>query len=494
MISNMKRLYILLALLMISPNLKMNAQKNDFELTWSDEFNYNGLPDSTKWNYDVGGHGWGNDELEYYTYKRLENARVENGKLILEVRKENYKGKGYTSARLCTHGKEDWLYGRIEVRAKLPHGRGTWPAAWLLSSDWTYGAWPESGEIDIMEHVGHDMGVNHVSCHSLDYQWKKGTQKSAVITLKNIDSVFYTYALEWRPDRIDAFVDDSLYFTLKKEPGGWTKWPYDKPFNLIMNIAIGGAWASAQGIDESVFPQRLEVDYVRYYKLKSGPDTIPPVAPTHLSANTAVNRITLLWDPAYDNFGVKEYKIICNGKEVGNSVRHDYEIDKLKPATGYAFKIIAVDWSGNQSAALEGQFTTTNSMVQDVPGKIEAENYFSQSGVLNEKTTDTLGGIDVCWIEPGDWLEYLLNVTVPGEYTIQLRAATERVDGIVEVYNNAGKLLTTVPINNTHNWQGWKLFSSSKIKLEGGKQNIRLKISGDRISLNWFRLELAANL
>jgi beta-glucanase (GH16 family) len=173
------------------------AQSKHLQLVWSDEFNYTGLPDSTKWSYDIGGHGWGNDELEYYTSNRSENARVENGVLTIEARKEEFIGMNYTSARLVTKGKGDWLYGRFEVRAKLPKGRGTWPAIWMLSSDWAYGNWPESGEIDIMEHVGYDPDVVHFSTHSLDYFFKLGTQKSAVLKMLRTDSLFYTYSLEW---------------------------------------------------------------------------------------------------------------------------------------------------------------------------------------------------------------------------------------------------------------------------------------------------------
>ncbi len=490
----MKKFFPVLLLILTLPLFRLNAQKSDFELIWSDEFNYTGLPDSTKWKYDVGGHGWGNDELEYYTYKRTENARVENGKLIIEARKEDYKGKDFTSARIVAKGNGDWLYGRIEIRAKLPNGCGTWPAAWMLSNDWTYGAWPESGEIDIMEHVGHAMGVNHVSCHSFDYQWKKGTQKTASIYLKSIDSAFYTYALEWRPDRIDAFVDDSLYFTLKKEPGGWTRWPFDKPFCLILNVAIGGAWAASNGIDESVFPQQLVVDYVRVYKFKSGKDTIPPTAPVNLIANTSENRISLLWDPGYDNYGIKYYKILCDDKEVGTSVRHDFEVDNLAANKKYSFKVYAVDWSGNESPALTGQFSTAKSALQRVPGIVQAEDYVKQSGVFNEKSSDTLGGIDVCWIEPGDWLDYSIDVSKTNDYVIDFRSATERVDGIIEVYNISGKLLTAAPINNTRSWQSWQVFPSAKFRLEKGKQDLRLKVAGDRVSLNWFNIRLAGDL
>src|SRR5688572_10554602 len=135
-----------------------------WNLSWSDEFNYNGLPDSTKWNYNVGGHGWGNNELQYYTKNELKNARVENGLLIIEARKEPFEGKNYTSARLVTKGKGDWQYGKIEVRARFSGGVGSWPAIWMLGST-TPLKWPDDGEIDIMEHVGYNPGKVHASVH-----------------------------------------------------------------------------------------------------------------------------------------------------------------------------------------------------------------------------------------------------------------------------------------------------------------------------------------
>ena len=139
-----------------------------WKLVWSDEFNNKGLPDSSKWNYDVGGHGWGNNELQYYNSGRLTNARVQRGKLIIEAHKENWKDKKYTSARLVSKGKGDWKYGRIEVKAKLPQGRGTWPAIWMLAST-TPLKWPDDGEIDIMEHVGFNHGNIHASIHCKKY-------------------------------------------------------------------------------------------------------------------------------------------------------------------------------------------------------------------------------------------------------------------------------------------------------------------------------------
>ncbi len=244
---------------------------NDYQLVWNDEFEYQGLPDSTKWLYDTEGNdaGWGNNEAQYYTTKRIENAEVENGILKITALKEDFENKKYTSARLIT--KPDWQYGRFETRAKLPAGVGTWAAIWMMPGGWTFndGNWPDIGEFDIMEHVGHNSGVIHASAHSRDYQWQKNTQQTDTIRIEDACEAFHTYVWEWSADVVKAYVDEQLYFEYKNEGLGETKWPYDKPFYLILNVAVGGAWGAMKGIDDEAFPQTMEVDYVRVYQ-KSG--------------------------------------------------------------------------------------------------------------------------------------------------------------------------------------------------------------------------------
>ena len=257
----------------------------DWELVWSDEFDIDGVPDATKWNINEWPARKVNDEDQTYT-ARPENLRVENGNLIIEAHKETINDATYTSGRVHSSGKGDFLYGRFEVRAKLPAGKGSWPAIWMLPSDpykysttcevgedWqgsaTCDAWPNSGEIDIMEHVGYQMGHVHGTVHNEAYYWLKWEQRKGRILLDDVDAAFHVYALEWTPDRIDAFVDDTLYFTYANEKNGWRSWPYDQPFHLILNVAVGGAWGrSGGGIDDDIFPLRMQVDYARVYQLR----------------------------------------------------------------------------------------------------------------------------------------------------------------------------------------------------------------------------------
>jgi beta-glucanase (GH16 family) len=257
----------------------------DWRLVWSDEFDGSEL-DATKWSPRIWQPRKVNDEDQAYT-GRPGNVRVEDGHLIIEAHREDYEGGNYTSGRVHTSGKADILYGRIEVRARLPRGQGTWPAIWMLPSDpfryatkceegvdWQGNAecdaWPNSGEIDIMEHVGYQMNHVHGTVHTQAYYWVKWEQRKGRILLDGVDKAFHVYALEWSPERIDMFVDDSLYFTYVNENKGWEEWPFDQPFFLIMNIAVGGVWGRAGGpVDDTVFPQRMLVDYVRVFERKA---------------------------------------------------------------------------------------------------------------------------------------------------------------------------------------------------------------------------------
>ncbi|MEZ0538786.1 glycoside hydrolase family 16 protein [Fibrella arboris] len=238
------------------------------KLVWSDEFTTDGVPDPAKWGYDVGGNGWGNKELQYYTKDRKENARVENGHLIIEAHKEAFQGRDYTSARLLTKNTATWMYGRFEIKAKLPSGVGTWPAIWMLGKNIATAGWPLSGEIDIMEHVGFDQGVVHGTIHSEAYNHVRKTEKGKHTSVPTASTEFHVYSIDWTAEQIDFAVDGQVYNSVTKAALGKTEaqWPFDQPFYLIMNIAVGGGWGGQKGVDETIWPRRMEVDYVRIYQ------------------------------------------------------------------------------------------------------------------------------------------------------------------------------------------------------------------------------------
>ena len=254
-------------LLFIFPFACATKDKKEYKLVWSDEFNYTGIPDTTKWTGEVGGHGWGNNELQYYTANRIENARVGDGLLTIEARKENYEGMNYTSARLVTRGKGDWQYAKIEVRARLPKGVGTWPAIWMLGST-TPLNWPDDGELDIMEHVGYNHGFVHASVHTKKYNHIIGTQRTDTIRIDDVSENFHVYSAEWTADSVKVFVDGRQFFAFANEKSGYDAWPFDNKLFLLLNIAVGGNWGGQKGIDENIWPQKMEVDYVRVYQLQ----------------------------------------------------------------------------------------------------------------------------------------------------------------------------------------------------------------------------------
>jgi beta-glucanase (GH16 family) len=233
--------------------LSLDAPAGPWKLVWADEFNNSGLPDGSKWDYEEGFVR--NNELQYYTKARLENAHIENGNLTIEARKDNFQGHAITSASLITKGKASWTYGRMEMRAQIPTGKGSWPAFWMLGTNIDQVGWPACGEIDIMENVGFDPDVIVGSVH-LPGIFKNGWFKASAPY-----NGFHIYAVEWFADRLDFYYDNNKYFTYTKSGTG----PFDKSHYLILNIAVGGSWGGQQGVDDSIFPLKMIIDYVRVY-------------------------------------------------------------------------------------------------------------------------------------------------------------------------------------------------------------------------------------
>jgi beta-glucanase (GH16 family) len=234
-------------------------------LVMADEFNTDGELDNSIWNYEIGTgqNGWGNNELQYYT-DRTENVNVENGYLLLTAKEENYNGSSYTSARLTTQGKLEQTYGRFEARIRLPYGKGLWPAFWLLGSDCETNIWPQCGEIDIMEYLGDNPNTIFGSVHGPGYSAGEAVTKDYVLENDRYDTGFHVFGIEWSPDYINYYVDDTLYqqITPADVPGEWV---FDHPFYIILNVAVGGNFPGAPNA-ETVFPQTMLVDYVRVYQ------------------------------------------------------------------------------------------------------------------------------------------------------------------------------------------------------------------------------------
>jgi len=248
-------------------SLVIDNQGRKWQVIWQDEFNDTSI-DLSKWDYDTGGDGFGNDELQYYT-DRSDNSYVEDGNLVIAAREESYRDHDYTSAKLRTKYSMNIQYGRIDIRARLPQGKGLWPAFWMLSTESDYGEWPASGEIDIMELLGHQpsivYGTLHYTANKSDSHHESGDQYQ--LNQGTFADDFHTFSLVWEKDRFEWYVDDEMYQaqTEWKSAGYDYPAPFDKRFYLIMNLAVGGEWPGSPN-SSTQFPQKLVIDYVRVYQ------------------------------------------------------------------------------------------------------------------------------------------------------------------------------------------------------------------------------------
>ncbi len=252
---------LLLASAFLYTNI-LAISETQYKLVWSDEFNGRGRPDPKKWDYEYGKVR--NNEPQFYTRNRRENSRVEGGNLVLEARKEEFEGSHYTGASLITLNKFHFQYGKVEVRAKLPGGMGTWPAIWMMGADRPQVGWPRCAEVDIMEHIAYEPSTIFGTLHQISPDGKGHVSKGGTTKIPDATEQFHVYGLEWTPKAMKMMVDDNVYFEYPYQ--GPTSWTFDRPMYLLINFAIGGAWAGKNGIDDSCFPQKFLIDYVRVYQ------------------------------------------------------------------------------------------------------------------------------------------------------------------------------------------------------------------------------------
>jgi beta-glucanase (GH16 family) len=256
-----------------TPEPTLEWEREGWTLIWQDEFDGEVL-DPSRWEAEIGGHGWGNNEWQFYT-DRPENVRLEDGLLVIEARDEFFVRRNYTSARIKTQGLFSFTYGRVEARMKLPYGQGIWPAFWMLGEDITHTPWPASGEIDIMEHIGRQPRYIYGTVHGPGYSGGGGVGHFTTFPQGTLSEEFHTYAIEWDPGEIRWYVDDEQFFKLTpaQVPGEWV---FDKPFFMLINLAVGGNWPGYPD-DSTTFPQFLTVDYVRVYQRPEMAEVFLPV-------------------------------------------------------------------------------------------------------------------------------------------------------------------------------------------------------------------------
>lgn len=277
--ANMKLFTLLVTLSLFSSTLTTNAQtqrlartpkaakKPGYTLLYSDEFNGTGKPDSTKWTFEARPKGWVNGEQQTYTDATRDNAVLRDGNLVITGKKDYPTGDTsapWSSARLISKNKMDFLYGKIEVRAKLPKARGSWPAIWMMPTESKYGKWPRSGELDIMEHIGNKLDSVFSSVHTESKNWMNGGLQSGTRIVKDVNTTFHVYGLDWTPDSLVFTYDGQQCFTMVNPKTNAKDWPFDQPFYIILNVAIGGGLGGA--ITDEDWPDSMVVDWVRVYQ------------------------------------------------------------------------------------------------------------------------------------------------------------------------------------------------------------------------------------
>lgn len=327
---------------------------NQWVCTWSDEFNGDAL-NTEHWNVEVNGDGGGNQEAQYY---RAENITVNDGSLKITAKKENYLGKTYTSGRINSRYKVNTQFGRITFRAKMPGGRGTWAAVWMLPLFNLYGQWPNSGEIDILEYVGYEPGRVFAATHTKKFNHTKNNNPSAFKELVDPENQFYEYEMIWLPGEIRILFEGNQYGVFRYVPQfnqdepHQDVFPFHEDFYFIINLAVGGSWGGVEGIDSTIFPTTLEVDYLRMYQWDyANHDVLPPNTPTSLA--TARLKNTIHWNRPTDDTWVKEYAIYVDGVQHRIADIHQFTFTGLEVNRTYEVQVQAIDFVGRTSELSE---------------------------------------------------------------------------------------------------------------------------------------------
>jgi hypothetical protein len=361
----------------------------------------------------------------------------------------------------------------------------------MLPTDWRYGGWPASGEIDIMEHVGYDPDRIHGTIHTGAYNHGMNTEIGFAKTLDTADSAFHVYEMIWEPGRIELFVDGERFaiFGYNADLNTFIEnsdaWPFDERFHLILNIAIGGNWGGIQGVDNSAFPTDMQIDYIRVFqKDYAGLDQEAPTMVDRLvSSYETHNKIRIKWDHADDDVLVKQYNIYVGDELVGDTSLNAFLIEDLDPSTAYTIAVETEDFAGNKSEKRLINLTTL--AVREIPVKIEAEDYDAMQGIRIETTTDTGGGENVGYIDTGDYLEYILKVTEPGEYVISYRVASLEEGGEITLMGRSRFPLAVTSFEATGDWQTWTTVTSEPFTLSEGIFTFKLDITQGGFNLNY---------
>jgi beta-glucanase (GH16 family) len=512
--------FVLLASLIgaVQPTAAQCVDLQGCALVWSDEFDGTEV-DLSKWTFQLGDgsevglpSGWGNNELQYY---RAENATVSGGYLIVTAKEESFGGLDYTSTRMRSLDKGDWTFGRMEVRARMPIGQGLWPAFWMLPSDSSiYGTWAASGEIDIVEYLGSEpervLGTIH---YGGSYPANVWSSSDYILSSGTFNDDFHVFAVEWEHGEIRWYVDGIRYATRTNwySTGGPFPAPFDIDFHLLLNLAVGGNLPGPPDAT-TVFPQEYVIDYVRVYQVTNETPEVVITSPTADDVITPGDDLTITLS-VIDDGSIELVQFLQDSAILGETTVPPFELTVPAVAAGcYSLTARARDDIGvvGTSEPLEimvgadcrqAPYRMTPA---DIPGTIEVEDYdlggpgiayndFDASnnggayrpaeGVDLEATADTGHGFNLGWVEPGEWIEYTVDV-FPGTYDFQLRVASELTGGTFHIEVDGIDKTGPVTFARTFGWQNWITVNVEDVTFGGGVQTLRLVFETGSFNVN----------
>jgi beta-glucanase (GH16 family) len=512
------KIYFYYFLIILSMAGAWSVQAQGYKLIWSDEFNGTQL-DATNWTKETGGGGWGNNELEYYTDRDV-NAFVSNGLLTIKAMSEVYGGRNYTSARIKTQGKRFFKYGKIEARMKLPYGQGIWPAFWMLGESIASIGWPACGELDIMEMVGGSSGNNKVygTAH-----WDNGGHQSYgsnyALPAGNLCDDFHTYALVWEPQKLEWYIDDIKYCSLAITADYYSE--FRENAFIIFNLAVGGNWPGSPDAS-TVFPQTLQVDYVRVYQDTLALPSVSMVTPADNAVFSAGSDITLSADARCVD-DIKSVEFYQDAVKIGETAIKPFEITWRNVQTGcYKVSANAITSRGFSKMSNTVQIKVGDSCgkapykgyLQTIPGKLEGENfdlggngvgyydtdaantggaYRPTESVDIQACTDVNGGYNIGWIYAGEWLSYSINVTETNTYDFNFRAASSNAaGGDISAAIDGVDVTGLVHITSTGGLQTWATFSKKNIALKQGVHTLKILFNTAGYNFNYLTVTKSA--
>jgi beta-glucanase (GH16 family) len=455
----------------------------NWTMIYNDEFDTDGLPDPTKWTIDARPKGWINNEQQVYADATRDNARVRNGNLIITGKKDFPTGDPnapWSSARVVSLGKMEFLYGKAEMRAKLPRARGSWPAFWLMPVDNAYGFWPKSGEIDILEHVGNNFGKAMCAIHVENKNWTNGGNLGGNRIMPDVDTVYHTYGLEWSPDSLRFTHDGVGFYTYVNPKTDWKDWPFDKPFFVIMNVAIGGGMGGA--ITDADWPDSMQVDYVRIYQKGLGTPVLDSIKITPADVSVLPGKTQQFTAKILDQNGH-----VMNGVTPSWSITGSGNtINSAGVATIQSSGVVTAT-ATHDTVTLSGStfINVRPTNYKPIPSRIEAEAFDNSNVCCTENTADTSGVLNVSYIGNGTWFEYDINVPDSAAYRIRFRVAASSASAVDIRIDTT--LIATVQIPATGGWQTWKTVVSAPIVFGPGNKTLRITSSSSGWNFNWLQ-------